>query len=104
MCEMNEPPNPLMRYVRALHCPTRWRIIRFIGNGKRSTSEIRDFLVEHCEGLTNSGLYFHLSELRRAGIIDVSEYREKGGGAPEKIWSLKLRKIEIDLLDEGGEA
>lgn len=104
MCEMDEPPNPLMRYVRALHCPTRWHIIRFIGGGERSTGEIRDFLEEDRGGPTGSGLYFHLSELRKAGIVEVSGYREEGGGAPEKVWRLRTRRIEIDLLDEGGEA
>lgn len=47
-----------------------------------------------------SGLYYHLSELHRAGIIEVAEYREVGGGAPEKVWKLKKKRIVIDLLEE----
>jgi len=71
-------------------------------DGSRSTKEIYGFLAERGVGLTPSGLYYHLSELNRAGIIEVSEYREKGGGAPEKVWKLKTRKIVIDLLENGG--
>jgi ArsR family transcriptional regulator, cadmium/lead-responsive transcriptional repressor len=99
MCDCNCQPNPLQKYVKALHCPTRWTIIRFIGNGKKSTKEIYDFLLRNTERITLSGLYYHLSELKKAGIIEVSEYREEGGGAPEKIWKLKTKKIVINLLD-----
>ena len=99
MCDCACQSNPLKKYIRALHCPTRWQIIRFIGNEKKSTKEIQDFLQKTGEGITNSSLYYHLSELKNAGIIDVAEYKEEGGGAPEKIWKLKRKKIEIDLLD-----
>jgi len=104
MCDQGCHPNPLAKYIRALHCPTRWVIIRFIGNGKKSTKEIHDFLSENNEGMTPSGLYFHLSELKKAGIIGVAEYKEKGGGAPEKVWKLKRKSIVIDLLDVSKEA
>jgi len=75
-------------------------IIRFIGDGKKGTKEIYDYLVENGENLTSSGLYYHLSELKNAGIIEVVEYKEEGGGAPEKIWKLKKKTIVIDLLSE----
>lgn len=52
--------------------------------------------------LSSSGLYYHLSELKNAGMIEVVEYREEGGGAPEKIWRLKKKKITIDLLSKEG--
>jgi DNA-binding transcriptional ArsR family regulator len=42
-------------------------------------------------------LYYHLSELQDAGIIEVAGYREEGGGAPEKVWKLALDKIIIHL-------
>ncbi len=100
MCDCNCQTNPLQKYVKALHCPTRWTIIRFIGNGKKSTKEIYDFLLRNNERITSSGLYYHLSELKKAEIIEVSEYREEGGGAPEKIWKLKTKKIVINLLDK----
>jgi len=30
----------------------------------------------------------------------VDQYKEEGGGAPEKIWKLKTKKIVINLLSE----
>ena len=102
MCNCDCKSNLLRKYIRALHCPTRWMIIRFIGEGKKGTKEIYDYLVENGENLTSSGLYYHLSELKNAGIIEVMEYKEEGGGAPEKIWKLKKKTIVIDLLSEEG--
>ena len=59
-------------------------------------------MVQNGEKLSSAGLYYHLSELKNAGIIEVVEYREEGGGAPEKIWRLKKKKITIDLLSKEG--
>ena len=86
------------KYFRALHCPTRWLIIRLIGDEAKSTGEIFEELKEAGEGLSKSGLYYHLSELEDAGVIELAEYREEGGGAPEKVWRLKTKEIKIDLL------
>lgn len=86
------------KHVRALHCPTRWAIIRIIGDTQKSTHEIFQELLKAGEHLSKSGLYYHLSELEKAGIIELAEYREEGGGAPEKVWKLKTREITIDLL------
>ena len=88
------------KYFRALHCPTRWVIIRLIGERTKSTNEIFEGLEKGGEGLSRSGLYYHLSELEEAGIIELAEYREVGGGAPEKVWRLKTREIRIDLLTD----
>jgi len=49
--------------------------------------------------LARSSLYYHLSELEAAGLIELARYREEGGGAPEKVWRLKTREITIDLLE-----
>ena len=87
------------KYVRALHCPVRWIIIQIIGDKEKSTSEIFEGLKARGEGLSKSGLYYHLSELERADIIELSRYREVGGGAPEKVWRLKTREIRINLID-----
>ena len=63
---------------------------------------LRGFLVfcgiDKGEQLSKPGFYYHLSELKNADIIEVAEYIEEGGGAPEKIWRLKTKKIIIDLL------
>ena len=87
------------KYFRALHCPTRWLIIRLIGDDAKGTGEIFKGLKEVGEGLSRSGLYYHLSELEDAGVIELVEYREEGGGAPEKVWRLKTKEIRINLLE-----
>jgi len=91
------------KYVRALHCPVRWTIINIIGNCEKSTGEIFEELKRSGEELSRSGLYYHLSELEEAGIIELAMYREVGGGAPEKVWRLKTKEIRINLLDASEE-
>jgi ArsR family transcriptional regulator, cadmium/lead-responsive transcriptional repressor len=88
------------KYFRALHCPTRWTIIRLIGDGSKSTNEIFEGLEKTGESLSKSGLYYHLSEMQQAGIIELAEYLEIGGGAPEKVWKLKTKEIKINLLTD----
>lgn len=85
------------KYARALHCPTRWRIIEFVRDGQASTSEIADLLKSEGSIMGRPNLYYHLSELQNAGIIKVAEYREEGGGAPEKVWKLSIDKLIINL-------
>ncbi len=92
------------RFFRALHCPARWAIIRIIGEGEKGSGEILEGLAEAGEGLARSSLYYHLSELEEAGIIEMAGYREVGGGAPEKIWKLKTREIRVDLLEDASAA
>lgn len=93
------PLKRLQRCIRALHCPTRWRIIRCIGTEERSTKEIFEQLGLG-DGMSMAGLYYHLSALKEAEIIEVASYREVKGGTPEKVWRLKTRTIVIDLLEE----
>ena len=88
------------QYFRALHCPTRWIIIRLIGDSTKSTNEIFEGLQKSGEGISRSGLYYHLSEMEKADIIELAEYREVGGGAPEKVWKLKTKEIRINLLTD----
>jgi hypothetical protein len=42
--------------------------------------------------------------MEKAGIIELAEYREVGGGAPEKVWKLKTQEIKINLLTDLPEA
>ncbi len=86
--------------AKALHCPTRWDMIEIIGNGTAKTKDIKNGLEEKGYDITQSGLYYHLSELREAGIIEVDKFLEEGQGAPEKIWKLAKKKIEIELVAE----
>jgi DNA-binding transcriptional ArsR family regulator len=79
-------------------------IIRLIGEGTKGTNEIFDGLEKAREGLSRSGLYYHLSELEEAGIVELAEYREVGGGAPEKVWRLKTKEIRFNLLKDLPEA
>jgi DNA-binding transcriptional ArsR family regulator len=90
----------LQTYFKALHCPIRWDIIAIIGHESKGTNEIYEELSRRGESLARSSLYYHLGELRTAGIIEVSDYREEGGGAPEKVWKLKTTEIHIDLLED----
>ena len=92
--------NRLRKFFRVLHCPTRWTIIRLIGGDVKSTSEISEGLRKAGECLSKSGLYYHLSEMEEAGIIELAEYREVGGGAPEKVWKLKTKEIKVNLLTD----
>jgi len=101
-CKLTKNAHPrwleLRDLVKALRFPTRWAIIEFIGDGAKSTTEIYEHLIEKGEQLTKPGFYYHISELKNAGIIEVAEYIEVGGGAPEKIWKLKTKRIVFDLL------
>ncbi len=90
----------IQKYFRALHCPIRWDIIAIIGHTQKGTNEIYKELENRGETLAKSSLYYHLSELRTAGLIDIADYREEGGGAPEKLWILKTTEIHIDLLED----
>ncbi|MEA3558426.1 MAG: winged helix-turn-helix domain-containing protein [Candidatus Thermoplasmatota archaeon] len=89
----------IRRFGKALRFRTRWVIIEYIGHGQKSSTEIFKHLVENGEQLTKPGFYYHLSELKNAGIIGVAEYLEEGGGAPVKVWKLKTKSININLLD-----
>jgi DNA-binding transcriptional ArsR family regulator len=101
-CNSKEYPeqfDTFLHYVRALHCPTRWVIIGLIDDNPTSTREIYEGLKKEGENLSKSGLYYHLSQLEKAGIIELAEYREVGGGAPEKVWRLRTKEIVINLTD-----
>lgn len=103
MCEGNDLPErmkSIRRYIQALHCHTRWDIIDCIGTGQKSSKEIYEELKLGEAGMSPAGFYYHLSALRRAGIIEVASYREVKGGIPEKVWKLKIRRIVIELLEE----
>ena len=103
MCQGPDLPKRLKlihKYIQALHCPTRWEIIDAIGSGEKSTKEIYEELKLGEAGMTFAGLYYHLSALKRAEIIELASYKEVKGGTPEKVWKLKTTKIVINLLEE----
>ena len=103
MCEGHTLPERMKnirKYIHALHCSTRWDIIDCIGTGQKSSKEIYEELMLGEAGMTFAGLYYHLSALKGAGIIEVASYRETKGAIPEKVWKLKTTKIVINLLEE----
>lgn len=85
--------------AKALHCPARWDIVDIIGSGTATTQTIRDEMDAKGYDFSRSGLYYHLSELSEAGVIEVADYVEAGRGAPTKEWTLRTERIEIDLVD-----
>lgn len=88
----------LRGFAKALHGPARWDIIDIIGAGTATTDTIREGMEERGYDFGRSGLYYHLSELSDAGLIEVSGYVEGGRGAPTKEWTLRRETIEIDLV------
>ncbi|MEX0569259.1 MAG: helix-turn-helix domain-containing protein [Candidatus Njordarchaeota archaeon] len=90
---------PVINFLSAISGP-RWIILKIIGGTEKSTSEIYEELISKYNlSMPRSVLYYHLGELERIGIIEVKGYKETGkGGAPEKIWVLKVRKIVIDIV------
>ncbi|MCS7365174.1 MAG: winged helix-turn-helix domain-containing protein [archaeon GB-1867-035] len=89
-----------LKIFKALHCPIRWIIIKSLTSGELTTNEIFNLLKNIGEDISKSALYYHLSELRDAGIIELAEYREVGKGAPEKVWKLKIKGIKINFLED----
>jgi DNA-binding transcriptional ArsR family regulator len=73
----------LLEITRALADPTRLRIIGYLAGGERYAQEI----VAHV-GIAQSAVSRHLSQLERAGLIDVSPRR-----------GLKFYSVNADALD-----
>ncbi|MPW38413.1 helix-turn-helix domain-containing protein [Thermococcus sp. 101 C5] len=88
----------LMMLLKPLLAEPKRGIIRILSDGVKGTNEIYQALQERGLEMPRSTLYYHLSALEDAGIIEMAGYREEGGGAPEKLWKLKTRKIGIDLV------
>ncbi len=77
----------------------RWLMLRVLGENEKTTREIHDELaIRYGIRIPRTLLYYHLGELERMGIVEMKGYRETGrGGAPEKVWKLKIRRIIIDI-------
>jgi DNA-binding transcriptional ArsR family regulator len=73
----------LLEVTRALADPTRLRILGFLSGGERYAQEI----VSHV-GIAQSAVSRHLSQLERAGLIEVNPRR-----------GLKFYSVNADLLD-----
>ncbi|ASJ14484.1 DNA-binding protein [Thermococcus radiotolerans] len=88
----------LMMTLKPLMVEPRRSIIKILSGGVKGTNEIYKALQERGLNMPRSTLYYHLSALEDMGIIEMAGYREVGGGAPEKLWKLKVRRIGIDLV------
>lgn len=88
----------LMMMLKPLMAEPRRSIIKILGEGIKGTNELYQALQERGLNMPRSTLYYHLSALEDMGIIEMAGYREEGGGAPEKLWRLKVRKVGIDLV------
>jgi len=88
----------LMMLLKPLLAEPKRSIIKILSDGVKGTNEIYEALKERGLEMPRSTLYYHLSALEDAGIIEMAGYREEGGGAPEKLWKLKIRKVGIDLV------
>ncbi len=88
----------LMMALKPLLAEPKRSIIKILSEGVKGTNEIYEALKERGLDMPRSTLYYHLSALEDAGIIEMAGYREEGGGAPEKLWKLKVRRMGIDLV------
>ena len=88
----------LMMILKPLMAEPRRSIIKILGDGIKGTNELYQALRERGLNMPRSTLYYHLSALEDMGIIEMAGYREEGGGSPEKLWRLKVRKVGIDLV------
>ncbi|WP_048152294.1 winged helix-turn-helix domain-containing protein [Palaeococcus ferrophilus] len=84
--------------LKSLLSEPRRSIIRALADGVKGTNDIYIELQRNGFHMPRSTLYYHLSALQKAGIIEMVGYREQGGGAPEKLWKLKVRRIGVDLV------
>ncbi len=88
----------MMMELKEVLSEPRWSIVKIIGESIKGTNEIYDELQKRGLSIPRSTLYYHISSLEKDGIIEMAGYREEGGGAPEKLWKLKIRKICMDIL------
>lgn len=85
-------------FIRALHCPTRWKIIEFLETGSKSSDEIHEYLMRSDMKLKKPALYYHLRELEAVEIIILEEYIPSDQKrAPKKVWKLNLEQLNIKL-------
>ena len=93
-----KPFKDIMMRIKFVLTEPRWTILKIIGDGEKATNEIYSELQNRGILIPKSTLYYHLSNLEDSGIIELAGYREEGGGAPEKVWRLKVKRIGIDIL------
>ena len=88
----------LKMLIKSLMAEPRRSIFQILDDEVKSTEEIYIELGARGLSIPQSTLYYHLSTLRDLGIIEMAGYKEEGGGAPKKLWRLKVKKIGINLI------
>lgn len=88
----------LKMLIKSLMAEPRRSIFQILDDEVKSTEEIYIELEARGLSIPQSTLYYHLSTLRDLGIIEMAGYKEEGGGAPKKLWRLKVKKIGINLI------
>jgi DNA-binding transcriptional ArsR family regulator len=67
---------------KALADPLRIRLLDWLRERPRSARELAD-----CVGMPADRLYYHLSQLEQAGLIEVAEYRRLARGKAERVYA-----------------
>ncbi len=109
-------------YIKALHCPIRWDIIKILKEKPKTSDQIFFTLkkankLEKASTIQNETkrfrglcfhanhrnlkkptLYYHLRELENAGIIKGKKLiDEEGNKLKEKEWKLTVKTLTINL-------
>lgn len=109
-------------YIKALHCPIRWDILKVLKKGPKTSEQIYEILKQaeqgkeasndmqkegECNGLClhanhkdlkKPTLYYHLRELESAGIIEGTKIIDEIGTIlKEKEWKLTIKVLRIKL-------
>ena len=85
-------------FMRALHCPTRWDIIKILQNGSKSSDEIYGIVSKESK-MQKPAFYYHLRELEAVGIIGLDEYKASDKKrAPEKVWKLLIKELKLNFM------
>jgi DNA-binding transcriptional ArsR family regulator len=76
------PRKPWHGVHKALADPLRIRLLEWLFEAPRSARQLAD-----CAGLPADRLYYHLSQLQQAGLIEVAEYRPLARGKVERVYA-----------------
>jgi DNA-binding transcriptional ArsR family regulator len=79
---MRKQQHPGLRSVhRALADPLRIRVLECLWGRPQSAKELAKWA-----GLAPDRLYYHLTQLEQAGLIEIAEYRRLPGGKVERVY------------------